>query len=85
MVAFEALLGQIYNKACRGTQAVQSDVALAALVASIETGQKDPGQTICQSPARGTALHKTANRAPRQSHPAPAAFFDARAFLIGGT
>jgi hypothetical protein len=51
MVAFEALLGQIYTQTYLGTQAVRSEVDLAALVASIEAGQKDPGQIICQTPA----------------------------------
>ncbi|MHB8391549.1 MAG: hypothetical protein ACYDBH_18535, partial [Acidobacteriaceae bacterium] len=51
MLAFQALLGRIYTQTYRWTEAVRSESDLAALIASIESEQKDPGHIICQTPA----------------------------------
>jgi len=51
MTAFQALLNRIHAKTYRWTQAVPSEVDAADLVTSIETGQRDIGTIICQTPA----------------------------------
>lgn len=51
MLAFQALLGRIYTQTYRWTEAVRSESDLAALIASIESEQKDPSHIICQTPA----------------------------------
>jgi hypothetical protein len=49
--ALRALLDRLYIQAYRGSEALRAESALAAVLASIETGEKDPGQLLCQTPA----------------------------------
>ena len=49
--AFEALAGQLYNRAYRVRREIRSDGELSALVASIEAGEKSPERISCPTPA----------------------------------